>query len=98
MNNNEIGVVIIGLLIFIVIWTILTINSKENAKFDVGVFFGIVLSILMAVEVALLSSILEDPKPTAMDVYQDKTTLEFTIRDNVKIDSIVVFKDSLIIN
>lgn len=33
-----------------------------------------------------------------MDVYQGKTTLEFTIRDNVKIDSIVVFKDSLIIN
>lgn len=33
-----------------------------------------------------------------MDVYQGKTTLEYTIRDSVKIDSVVVFKDSLIIN
>ncbi len=94
MNDNEIGVVIIGLLIFIVIWTILTIDSKKNAKFDVGVFFGIVLSILMVVEVALLSSILEDPKPTAMDVYQGKTTLEYKVIDNVKIDSVVVFNNN----
>ena len=31
--------------------------------------------------------------PTAMDVYQGKTTLEYTIRDGVKIDSVVVFKE-----
>lgn len=32
-------------------------------------------------------------KPTAMDVYQGKTTLEITYRDGVAVDSIVVFKD-----
>ena len=94
MNNMEIGVFIIGLLILIVISTIISINNNKNARFDAGVFFGIVLSILMAVEVALLSSILEDPKPTAMDVYQGKTTLEYKVINNVKIDSVVVFNNN----
>ena len=31
--------------------------------------------------------------PTAMDVYQGKTTLEITYKDSIRIDSIVVFKD-----
>ena len=30
--------------------------------------------------------------PTAMDVYQGKTTLEITYRDSIPVDSIVVFK------
>ena len=29
-----------------------------------------------------------------MDVYQGKTTLEYTIRDSVKVDSVVVFKEN----
>ncbi len=32
-------------------------------------------------------------KPTAMDVYQGKTTLEITYRDGNPIDSVVVFKN-----
>lgn len=32
-------------------------------------------------------------KPTAMDVYQGKTTLEITYKDSVPIDSVVVFKN-----
>lgn len=32
-------------------------------------------------------------KPTAMDVYQGKTTLDITYRDGVPMDSVVVFKD-----
>lgn len=92
----EMGVVIIGSIILILICTIIAIyDNNKNAKFDVGIFLGIILSTLITIEVVLLSSILEDPKPTAMDVYQGKTTLEYTIRDNVKIDSIVVFKDSI---
>jgi ammonia channel protein AmtB len=34
-------------------------------------------------------------KPTAMDVYQGKTTLEITYRDSVAIDSVVVFKNKV---
>ena len=32
-------------------------------------------------------------KPTALDVYQGKTTLEITYIDSVSVDSVVVFKD-----
>lgn len=90
------GLVVLGILILVILFIIFAIDSSGKAKFDLGVFFGIILSILLAGEIVLLSSILEDPKPTAIDVYQGKTTLEYTIRDSVKIDSIVVFKDSLI--
>lgn len=35
----------------------------------------------------------ESHKPTAMDVYKGKTTLEITYKDGVPVDSVVVFKD-----
>lgn len=35
----------------------------------------------------------ESNKPTAMEVYQGKTTLEITYKDGIPVDSIVVFKD-----
>lgn len=31
-------------------------------------------------------------KPTALDVYQGKTTLEITYRDSIPVDSVVVYK------
>ena len=34
-------------------------------------------------------------EPTALDVYQGKTTLEYKVVDGIKIDSIVIFKDSI---
>ena len=33
-------------------------------------------------------------KPSAMDVYQGKTSIEITYRDGVAVDSVVVFKDN----
>ena len=32
-------------------------------------------------------------KPTAMDVYKGKATLQITYKDGVAVDSVVVFKD-----
>ena len=52
---EELGLVIIALIIFLVVVGIIEINNSKNAKFDTGVFFGIVLSILMAVEIDLLN-------------------------------------------
>ena len=46
-----------------------------------------VLGYLTAVKVLI------DGKPTAINVYQGKTTLEYTISDGVKTDSVVVFKN-----
>lgn len=41
-----------------------------------------------------IDKIVSEPRPKAMDVYQGKTTIEYTIRDGVKVDSIVVFKEN----
>lgn len=89
------GAIVVGLLILLVLVVIFAIDYNKKGKFDLGVIFGLILSVLISIEVILLSAILEDPKPMAIDVYQGKTTLEYTIRDGVKIDSIVVFKDSI---
>ena len=35
----------------------------------------------------------ESYKPTAIDVYKGKTTLEITHKDGVPVDSVVVFKN-----
>lgn len=51
-------------------------------------FLGIVLG---AFSMAIAMSLSKEPK--AIDVYQGKTTLKYTIVDGVVIDSVVVFKE-----
>lgn len=52
-------------------------------------FLGIVLgAFLMAIVVSL------SKEPMAIDVYQGKTTLKYTIVDGVITDSVVVFKEN----
>lgn len=51
--------------------------------------FGLICSIIGAT----FANKARDKHPQAMDVYQGKTTLEYTIRDGEKIDSVVVFKN-----
>lgn len=41
---------------------------------------------------SMVFSILNNNKPSAIDVYRGKTTLEITYKDGVAIDSVVVFK------
>lgn len=68
------------------------ISNRCDGSFYVGVFMGIVITILFVMEICLVHEIIEKPKPTAMDVYQDKTTLEITYKDGVPVDSVVVWK------
>ena len=54
---------------------------------------GVLLSIIGAIVLTVcLMGTLPDNKPTAIDVYRGKTTLEITYRDSVAIDSTVVYK------
>ncbi len=41
----------------------------------------------------IISSIEDYNKPTAIDVYRCKTTLQITYQDSIPIDTIVVFKE-----
>lgn len=82
------GIIIIGLIVLIS-----HLNQGDGA-FDIGMFFGIWLIICVVIEIGMIIDITEEPHPTPMDVYRGKTTLEYTIRDGVKIDSVVVWKDN----
>lgn len=75
-----IGIIIIGILLVAIITGIFAIDYNKKGKFDLGVIFGLILSILVSIEVVLLSSILENPKPTAIDalmIYGVGSTLEY---------------------
>lgn len=86
-------IVCVGVMMILMVYIGTVISHKEIADFDGGVFFGVVFSVLFVIEVSLLSTYLKKPTPTAMDVYQGKTTLEYKIIDGVKTDSMVIFKN-----
>jgi len=73
-------------LIILIIGLICLFVDKSGFAFLFGVIGAYILSggIMMHQE---------SHKPTAMDVYQGKTTLEITYKDGVPVDSVVVFKD-----
>lgn len=43
----------------------------------------------------MIIDITDEPKPKAIDVYQGKTTLEYTVRNGEVIDSVVVWKGDI---
>ena len=54
-----------------------------------------VLGMLIGAFIIIISVFISDiiiTKPSALDVYRNKTTLEITYKDSIPIDSIVVFK------
>ena len=69
------------------IWNVST-NDKDGRVYSA---FLLTMSIIMVFSTYL--SCENRNTPTAMDVYQGKTTLEITYKDSIQIDSIVVFKD-----
>ena len=62
-------------------------DTSENA----GIFDKSIACIYSLAIIVLLAFLLK--KPTAIDVYRNKTTLEITYKDGVPIDSTVVLKD-----
>lgn len=89
-----IAAIITGIiLIFFVSLTVHVHNNDVDATFDFGLIFGIIVTVLFFTEGVLIYCINSDSQPTAMDVYQNKTTLEYKVVDDVKVDSVVVFKN-----
>ena len=68
------------------IWNVLSNDkgSRANSAF--------LLTISALIFFALFTSYENRNTPTAMDVYQGNTTLEYKVVDNVKVDSVVIFK------
>ena len=69
------------------IWNIFT-NNK-----DYRFISALLLVISTVILIGLISSYENRNIPTAMDVYQGNTTLEYKVVDNVKVDSVVIFKN-----
>ena len=69
------------------IWNILT-NDKDYRL--ISALLSIISTIILT---SLISSYGNRNTPTAMDVYQGKTTLEYKVVEGVKVDSIVIFKN-----
>lgn len=61
-------------------------DGFKSNKFVIGLITFLSTIIILVFAVALKN------KPKAIDVYKDKTTLEITYKDEVPIDSIVVWK------
>ena len=53
-----------------------------------------ILAVLIVFETFLVIAIIYGPRSSAIDVYQGKTTIKYTISNGVKVDSVVVFKDN----
>lgn len=68
------------------IWNIFTDDK------DYRFISALLLIISTVIFTGLVSSYESRNTPTALDVYQGKTTLETTYKDGIPIDSVVVFK------
>ena len=80
--------IVFGLLyVTFFIWNISTKDKDDRAASA----FLLTMSAVMLF--ALFATCENKDTPTAMDVYQGKTTLEITYRDSIPVDSVVVFKN-----
>lgn len=86
--------VITGLIIIFFIILCIQWSSEGGETYGFGIFCGGAIVALFVLETIFICESVSKPRPTAMDVYQNKTTLEYTIRDNIKVDSVVVFKEN----
>ena len=79
-------ILIIGIIILII-----SMIALRHEATSIAYVLGILGSYLISG--ALMYLEITNKSPTVMDVYQGKTTLEYTYKDGVAIDSVVVFKD-----
>ena len=58
-----------------------------------GLIIGLIIFMIAVGLTWMIKGSPIENKPTAIDVYQGKTTLEITYKDGIAIDSVVVFKE-----
>lgn len=80
---------IIGFILSI-IWVVLAI-LQDKGYVRIKLVYCII-SVLIFILSVICIGVYYENKPTAMDVYRGKTTLEITYRDKVPVDTVVVLK------
>lgn len=76
-----------GVILFVLVIAGISITFSDD--YDSRAF-GIIISFFILIVFILV--FIQDMQPTAMDVYEGKTTLEITYKDGVPVDSTVVWK------
>lgn len=83
-----IGIIFIFLIIQCIQW------NYDGETYGFGICCGLALAAALVLEIIFICESVSESYPTAMDVYQGKTTIEYTMRDGIKVDSVVVFKEN----
>jgi hypothetical protein len=87
-----VAAVLVGLILIGLIFMANYISDSKRGDFDMGVFLGIVISVVCVIEIAIVSDILAGQIPTALDVYRGNTELMITSVNGIPTDTTVVFK------
>lgn len=82
----------IGLSVFGIFVTMVAIGCSYSYDEDEDALRAGLLASFLLFLTMIISLSISLTKPTAMDVYRDRTTLEITYKDSIPVDSVVVFK------
>lgn len=83
-------ILLVMITVVLILFGYIIVSCNANSDgISTALFICIVLSILSGMLINIKNN---SSKPTAMDVYKGKTTLEITYKDSIPVDSIVVFK------
>ena len=86
-------IIIIALVFIIILFVCSIVTLIENEILEDTDFTRTILGIFTGCSmIAMFLIIAYLCKPKAIDVYRDKTTLEITYKNNVPIDTVVVWK------
>ena len=91
-----IGFLVSGLgFAFVILYNLITKTKEEFDKEHTGITICGTLCVTCIVFAGIFAGIIPTFKsiPTAMDVYQGKTEIQYTMKGSIKTDSIVVFKE-----
>lgn len=94
--NNLIGAAIaVGIVLIGLVYLYTYMSNNRLGDVDHGMSLGIVLSVFFVIEVGIISCILAEQTPTALDVYRGNTELMITSVNGVPTDTTVVFKNDM---
>lgn len=84
--------ILILLLLTLLCGWILTVLGSGNRDY-ISIISGLIVGVIIPFITVVVASDNISGEPSAMDVYQGKTTLEITYKNGVPVDSVVIFKD-----
>ena len=68
------------------------LDVSQRKTYSDGVGNGALIGMFLELSVIVIISTLLEPRPTALDVYRNKTELEITYKNTTPVDSTVIWK------